>query len=671
MSLRAAPARALLAAAVVAAAPSCDKVPISDIEAGFSLADATWFEDEETLFVFYRVHAQQGLGPESTVEITFRTDAEAVPWTPLGQFPAVHTHLPVDCGAREWCGSTSLRLALPPREVGLRLRYHREGALALEAPLAVNLVGSGPPCTNRSLLVYGVMDATNTQVQWRARHQFPNLRNEEAGALGLRRAFSVQGAAHGDVGPLPQVNPYGYAFAPDCPGTLAPLGWGPVETTDRAVFDPGQLPVSASTSTAVCARATVTDAKGTFTAPAVARKNPEVRPAFPSLHSPIRANTAVGFLLHPCGRTISAEHLRVQEQRLLLDGAVEICLDQWRDPGFADSLASTIRARVDLVRAQGPDMVLSLALHHDDTSGQLAAGVELALESVLSFERDKSSPRVSGAFVFDSYAHAMSRPAVARLALWCPANLGDDLDIISDTSLRSCPLLPDLPDLRLGPFRVGNLPILPTRAQYLNFIQKYSDAQAGRMKELGFLAPERTPLSLNVDLGLFGVATFFNNEVLTASPGDAFSYCAGGDPLSRAVVFHLPATTDPFPLHDLPRIHETSPQPQYALGLLWDFPFLTRAEYEVVIAGSATAFSLTVPFGVSVAGQSYYGNQLWLASDIPLDHTLLQCTRFCDAPTFDSAGVYQVGVPFRPSYGDQCYRPRFPAPGDGGFPRDP
>jgi len=662
--------------AVVAAAGaglSCDKVPLRDINASFTVADASWFEDEETMFVFYRAYAEQGLGDQSAIEITYTTDTEVVPWTPLRELPAVHTHLSLDCTPRARCGSWSVRIPLPPRQVRLRLRYHREGSLALNAPLAVHLIGSGPAHTNRSLLVYGVMDATNTRVQWRARHQFPALRNEEVQELGLRRFFSVGGAAHGDVGPLPGDDPYGYAFAPGCPGTLAPLGWAGVETTDRAIFDPGELPLTASTSPAVCGSSTVTDARGTFTAPAVARKNPQTHPAFPSLHSPIRQNTAVGFLLHPCNRTISDPHLQMQEQRLLLDGAVEICLDQWRDPGFANAVAAIIGARVDAVRAQGADMVLTLAIHHDVTGGQLGQVLEQALETALAPEANKSSPRVSGAFAFDSFAYTTARPAVSRLALWCPANLGDDLDQIPDTSTRQCPLLPDIPDIKLGPFKIGNLPILPTRKQYLTFIQKYSEAQAGRMKELVFLAPERTPISQNVELEPFGVATFFNNEVLTAQPEDAFSYCPGGDPLANAVVFRAAVFPDPLPLQALPQFHSLFPQQQYSLGLIWDFPFLTRAKYEVVVAGSATAFSLTVPFGVGVDTEAYYGNKLWEASDIALGQTLLQCTRFCDSPTFDSAGVYNVTASFRTAYQGQCYRPSFPAPGDedGGFPRDP
>jgi hypothetical protein len=656
--------------AVVSCA-ACEKVPIVDINAGFSLADAAWFSQEETLFIFYRVGAEQGLGAESQIEITYRTDDGEVPWTHISELTTVHTHVPVDCGSKARCGSTSLHVAKAPRQVGVRLRYHRDGELTLPAPVSLNIIGAGPAWSHRSLVVYGVFDEGNTQVQWRARHQFPTLRNEEVQELGLRRTFRVSEPRYGDLDQAFERSPYGYASTPVCPGDLAPLGWAPIETSARAVFQGEELPDAASTASIVCAQSTVTDAKGTFQAVALARKNPEVHAAFPALRNPIRTNTVLGFLLRPCARTISEPHHAMQIQRLLLEGSPEICIDNWRDSGFANQLATRFKARIDEVRTLGRDMVLSVALHHDDTTGQLAGLIETALLQVLPSERDKSSPRVSGAFVFDSFGHTVTRSTLKHLVLWCPAALGDDLDQIPSAAQRSCPLLPDNPDLKLGPFRFSNLPILPTRAQYLNFIGRYSDAQAGRMRELLFLAPERTPISQNVQVGDFGVATFFNNEILTAAPSDAFSFCQPEDPRAAAVVFRTELSPDPLPLELLPEAHQAVPQSSYELGLVWDFPFLLRLEYEVVIAGAATAFSLSVPFGIAVSDQAYYGTELWQGGEFPLSNVLLQCTRFCDHPTFDSAGVYNVGTSFRGAYRKQCYRPRYPVPSDGGFPLDP
>jgi hypothetical protein len=661
------PACLPLLAAMVAQV-GCEKVPLVDIQARFARADSIWFAEEETLFIFYRVEAEQGLGPASQIELSYRSGAVEQDFTPVPELTPVHTHLPVDCGSRALCGSTSLRVAQAPREVRLRLRFHRDGQTTLDAPVAFNVVGKGPAHTNRSLIVYGVFDDSNRQVEWRVRHQFPNLRNEEARALGLRRSLRISDPRHGEVVvPFPG-NPYGYAFAADCPAALLPLGWAPLETSLPAVFEENALPLPASPSPLVCALATVTDGKGAFQAAAVARKNPQVRPAFPVLRSPIRRNTAVGFLLRPCTRTISEPHRALQVQRLLLAGQPEICVDNERDPALAETLAARFRARIDGERALGKDMVLVLALHHDDPGGALAGAVEQALAQVLPFERDRGSPRVSGAFVFDSVGYALRSAELRSLVLWCPAKGADDLEAAAQ---RACPLLPELPELKIGPVTLSNLPILPTRAQYLKFIDKYSEAQAGYMRELAFLAPERTPVSENIQVGDFGVATFFNNEVLTPAASDAFSYCASGDPLASAVVFRSAATPDPLPIAALAEVHALAPQPAYALGVLWDFPFLARLTYETPIAGVTGAFSLTVPFGVSFTGRETYGTELWQQGEFSLRNTLLQCTAFCDHPTFDSAGVYNVTIGFRRSFRDRCYRPRNPVPDRGGFPLDP
>lgn len=664
----------LLTALAALANGACDKVPLVDIHAYFTLAEAAWFEEEETLFFFWRLDAMQGLGPDTQLEVTYRTDDVALPWTALDELSPVHTHLPVDCGITGLCGSMSLKVSGAPREVGLRLRYHRDGELVRDAFLNVVRVGRGPPHTNRSLLVYGVFDETNTLVQWRGRHQFPTLRNEEAQQLGLRRRFTVSSPRHGDVGAMPEGNVYGYGFSAACPTDLAPLDHPPLTTDARAIFEPTPLPLSASTSPVVCAEAAVVDGRGAFQTAALARKNPQVAPAFAALRSPIRENTRLAFLLRPCARELSEPHLAMQRQRLLLESPDEVCLDDWEDPGFTSLLAGRLQTRIDQARLAGNDMVLVIAFHHDDASGQLARKLEQALETVLPSEGEKSSPRVSGAFVFDSRGYLLQNPTLSRLVLWCPAivpGVFDDLDALPSVSQQACALVPQTTDLDLGPFRVANLPILPTRPQYLTFIDRYSEDQAGRMTGLSFRAPERTPLSENLEVGPFGVATFFNNEVITAAPSDVFSFCSEGNPRAGVVVFRTSLSPDPFPLALLPDTHLATAEQNYALGIVWDFPFLVKLDYEVVVAGAATAFAITVPFGIASPAEAYYGALLWQEDTFPLAETLLKCTRFCGHPTFDSSGVYNVVLPFDQTYRNLCYRPRYPAVGDGGFPRDP
>lgn len=679
--------RPVVLALLTAATASCGKVPIHDVGAAFLLADTSWFAEEETLFVFYEVEAEQGISENSLIEITYATDDERVDWTPLSAFEAVHTHVAVDCGTTSLCGSTSLHIAGEPREVALRLRYHRDGALALEPETVFNVVGPGDPHSNRSLVVYGVFDERNQRVQWRGRNQLPALRNQEATALGLRRWFQIEDQAFGTDALATDDNPYSYGER--CPADFQAAGLASVETEERAVFDEADLPIEASEHAAVCATATVRDATGTFSTSAFAQKNPEVRAAFPALNSPVHDATLVPFFLEPCERTISAPHEEMQRQRLQMQGLASLCIDDWEDPAFEDRLVEAFSDAVEAERANGEDMVLLIGLHHDDSD--VSELVERALAQLVPEERERSSPRLAGAFVFDSDTHTQSLDGMAQSTLWCPASVYG-----ADASTQGCAVLPDTLEIELGPFTFGTLPILPPRDQYLDFIDTYSEAQAGEVTSLTFRAPEFAATSDHADVGDYGVVTFLDDELISAEATDAFSYCTNDDPwvfvfrsellqseaIQEAIAEQcasgeLPedlcgvATLGLLPIEYLPDWHLQFAEESYDLGLFWDFPFLLHMEFEFVVAGSVSAFGFSVPFGLAEPGESYLGTEMWTTESFPLDERLTQCTRFCDHPTFDSAGAYHVTDPFETTYTSSCYVPQYPELGDSGFPLDP
>lgn len=670
---------------------SCNKVPIYAVNAGFNVADTAWFEDEETLFVFWEVQAEQGLGDPSVVEITWATDTERVDWTPVVDLEMVHTHVPVDCGHDELCGSASIHIPLEPREVQLRLRYHVDGELALEPDTVFNVINSGPSHSSRSLVVYGVFDETNQFVQWRGRHQFPTLRNEHATDLGLRRWFSVDEQTYGTAVVATEGNPFAYGIR--CPEDFVDAAIDGVETERRAAFNDQSLPLAASDDALVCGASTVSDATGRFTTPAFAHKNPEVRPAFPMLRSPIEQAARVDFFIAPCTRVISEDHEEMQRQRILRPNLETTCSEGWQGDDWVDDLAAQISDAIEARRPQGDDMVLVVGLHRDEPG--LADAVEEALLMVVPEERHRASPRLAGAWVFDSATREVS-PDLTSSTLWCPAEVSDDANPL-DPALRSCPIAPDNPDLELGPFSFGTLPILTDRADYLDFIDTYSKRQAGEVKALEFSTPYFATTTEHIDLGSFGTITFLNDESIDADPTDAFSYCPVDSPLNvffrsdiiaDAGFYDLIAADcdegvlDPtfcdaaaagvLPLSFLPEWHGLAQESRYDLGIFWDFPFLLRMEFEAFLAGQGSAFNFSVPFGIGTDGEQYLGTFTWTTETFSLEDELGHCTRFCDHPTFDSAGVYHVTDLFRATYASSCYRPVYPDPEeDYGFPRDP
>ncbi|MDP2345295.1 MAG: hypothetical protein Q8O67_30405 [Deltaproteobacteria bacterium] len=665
---------------LVASATCEPKVPIVDVGAFFAIADTTWFEDEQTLFIFYRVDSDQGLSDRSQIELAFRTDDVDQGFAEIETFENIHPHVVADCGLHTICGSWSVKVELPPRDVRLRLRYHEDGPLTLDADVDAHVTGTGPAFTQRSAIVYGVFDEANQRLQWRLRHQFPAIRNEDAQALGLRRSFTINDPAHGtvslDVEAQLLGDPYGYALPSLCPADFTPLGFAEVSTTDRAVFAAEVMPeLTASASGDVCAAATVVDALGPFTAPALARKNPEVAPAFPALQSPIAVSTQLPFMLETCGDIVSETHRVMQLQRMRLSEADVVCIDDFATLGFSDRLARRFQDRINAERDAGDatlrDMVLVIGLNRADSNDAVSIAVEAALAQVVDEENGKSSPRLSGAMVFDSEGYAPRSAAVARLVLWCPAGLpGDNLETISNVSLRSC-AVQLAEDIKLGPVRIASLPILPTRDQYLGFVERFNEDLAGSTTSLTFRSPIRTPLSDDVELGEFGRATFFNNEAISADVDDSFSFCPSPDPSAASVVIRIADVPDLLPLQLLPDVHDAFPQPRYALGIAWDAPFLLQMKYDAVLAGSVTAVGLTIPFGPHSPAEQFLGSPLWEQARIDLAEVLLQCSRFCDHPTFDSSGVYNVNDLFSGFYRNQCYAPNFPESTDGGFPIDP
>ncbi len=654
------------------------RVPITDVGAQFTLADVTWFEEEQTLFVFYRIEAREGLSINSQVELEYRTDEVNQEFVALDELTPVHNHVPVFCGPHGLCGSFSLHVELQPRDVDLQLRYHRDGELALDADTTYNVVLRGAPHTNRSAVVYGVFDEENIHVQWRLRNQFPAIRNEEATELGLRRRFTVQDSGWGDLTQARDrfsTNPYGYGMFGECPDTFSPHASPPVTTLRRAAFDPVELPEPSYPLPFMCGRSTVTDATGDFTTVALAQKNPQTRPAFDTLRTPVVEPVQIPVMLQVCNDPTSIEHREMQQQRLFLQPTDAICIDDWDVNGFPGRLATDLSAMVDAVRAEfGRDMVLVVALNRPNNRA-IAEAVEAAFSIMVPPENERSTPRLSGVFMFDSFGYVISDPAVARLVLWCPSNFNsNDLDAIPDTSARSCAVQATTEFPPGNDVSLGSLPILPTEPQFEDFIQQYGVGQTGRMTALNFKAPTRTPTTENVPLGDFAVVTFFNGEQITPAIGDGFSYCADDD--TGLVVFrlgNLPDIPDILPLSLLGELHPQIPiSVTYELGLLWDFPFLLQAEYEQVVAGGAgNRFGFTIGFGFGTPAEAFLGGFLWEQDEFDLSGVLEQCTAYCDHPTFDSSGVYNVTELFSPNYASRCYRPQFPQLDDDGFPPDP
>jgi len=395
-----------------------------------------------------------------------------------------------------------------------------------------------------------------------------------------------------------------------------------------------------------------------------------------------------------CANVVSDAHLAMQQQRLLHDTDT-VCVDDLDEPGRRAALVRRLNARIDEERRAGDDLVLSIVLNRDDADEAVAEALESALQDVLVEERTKTSPRAIGAVVYDSNSFDQRIPEVKPYLLWCPAALGiDDLAELVDPSVLNqlfhCAVsldvaVPiDLPE-PLDRLTIAQLPLLATRRQFLNYVARYGEGAVGETTGITVLAPRRSADARDVVVGdRFGfgdlldplspfsstdIATFFDDEYLTVLPDEALSVCAGD--ASGHVVAQADLAEEPLPLDALPARHADDPRPRYQLGLRWDGAFYLRFDYRAVLGTTTEVVGLTLPFSPSLPGNVSFREQLWTAATFDLRDELTKCRRFCDHPTFDSAGIYQVQALFAPTYQNDCYAPRFPTPDDGGFPDDP
>ena len=136
----------------------------------------------------------------------------------------------------------------------------------------------------------------------------------------------------------------------DCGDTGDLLDLAPVSTQERAVFHPETLPLEAADAPVICVDATVRDGVGLYTTTAMARKNPEVAPAFPVLRSPVAEARVLPFFLGPCDDEFDARHARMQRQRAGMQGVPTTCIDDWDAPGFEERLMEDFLAALEGAR---------------------------------------------------------------------------------------------------------------------------------------------------------------------------------------------------------------------------------------------------------------------------------------------------------------------------------
>ena len=380
------------------------------------------------------------------------------------------------------------------------------------------------------------------------------------------------------------------------------------------------------------------------------------------LRSPVEDATPIKFYLAPCQRTISASHARMQRQRLILEDIDTYCIDDWQTPDFVERLTRTLRDAVNAERRNGRDMVLAIALHRDESAiGDLvesAVGAVVTPELTRSTPVGRgicvrqlvppTGRRVIanvGLVVPDgTERRPCGHPSVRRLGgVLCLARRSQPG--ARPFQFGVLPILPDRPSYlrfvdRYSEREAGNMKRLfyrvPAFTPTSRNINLLDFGVATFLNNEVFSAEAEDAFSYCGEGGLDRVvfrSRQLEDDVVRQqfcpadgtsplplpipepspepSPGTQPGADAGSSPVTSdggtAPVDNStaePGTCDLIqfgfiPIAALPTWHNTFPETLYELGVAWEFSFLIRLEFSSFLAGSVSAFSASVPFGVS------------------------------------------------------------------------
>ncbi len=686
----------------------CSKVGLIKLEPSLALGQAYWFEEEKTLFVFYRVTREEPFDDLGRVEVNFEGNGDgrktypgewddvsslATPeaqvtdsvdpetfWHNAVGFKSLHTHLPVDCGTHERCGSLSVNLAHAPDSVKLRYRFHADGIANTTWELP-NIQVSGRFFPH-SFFVYGVFDQSNRFTRWQGQHAFPSLSHQEAVALGLRRWFEVDRVAWGVAeknDPFPHMSLFG--SAEDCSGLTALGDEASVHSDDgSARWSKIPLPTAAFDTPEVCSIARFSDGTGKprqFTA--FARKNPIVSPVKTILNSHSHETQIIRVKLTLCHGAKDQAFEDFQAARLLFTGGEPtICLDE---PNTFDRyfLANQLY-KIIKPYTTGEPMSLSLVMPmlHRETRDRALLHDEV--QAGLAITRAEL-PEIAAVLVYDSVVKTTINPELLTKVVWCPIFLGPSVP-------QACRALPD--KAQLGPINIKLSPLLPT----LEGFHGLSDEQrsGSEITQLTIRAPAQSqnlafelmdrpdanpppefpedPEKIQEKLPhLFSYST---NDGLAVNADQALSYCADGDPYGllgfkpQYEGINPDQAVSASPLMGIGFAHNTAGlDALYHLGIIWQLPFLLELRYKTKIKGGIGSGKFVIPLGFTPRSDELIGDEVWDFESIDVSQALTKCHEFCNHPVFLENGVYAFRNSWRSKQAVSCYRPHIPVNGEG------
>jgi hypothetical protein len=656
---------------------SCRKVPLREAAGSISHGSVHWFENEKTAFLFFAVYEL----PERLIDPTFefswseQTPGGGVVERALAEIDlsqAVHQHEFVQCAKGIVCGSYSFKADNPLVSAFFQFRYDRSSPLALTVNLSPTNHQAGDTANAYSALLYGVFDEKNSYTNVRVHHNFGSPSNEEVLSYGMLRKFEVSEPVlfapepevitnHRETVQSPLMFPAAF-----CPAVTEPVSILEGETKWLATRLNPETGVSGA-----CFNATYLDRNDqpllSAKVSSYAFRNPEVQDSSLTFTTPLKPVNEIPVLVKICddepsaGAMIDNEFLNYQRFIMgIVNRPEDLCFRIGKETEFKQAFESHIAERLVNAKATnttGADFMF-LVLLHEKFSREfitLQGTIADALTTIAKTEEASVSPRLVGSFVYSGSTNFIPTASQRKSLTWCPQELLAGM-FIPGLGAENCLTMRarDL-DLRVINF-VQPLGPFPSLENYTDYVKEYGDTGLARSPDLTFSSPQ---LTVNSQVEKSTNITFFDAERFSLTAGEYAKVC--GDRLDPDVLSFFvrtpdqPASVPSIPLYDMNgEWLSDDADGEYRIGIQWEFPYWGGVRYNSALTGKVVT---VVPFQQSFKAFEQLGDPKWVTDSWKFGKYVQKCSKYCDNPMFDEAGIYQPNNLWRTAFDDRCPLP--------------
>ena len=656
------------------------KAPLVESSGFLSIVGAHHSSEENVSYVFFEIHENERILDHALLQYSLKPSVSASrdtqSWKNLDLNTGVHLHSVNPCATNVRCGSFSWHSSESNEVIHLRMLYHPEGTADLkDNATARTLVGP-------SAMIYGVFDEQNEHTQVRVEDNFGIPSRLDSPNYGMKRRFLIRSPQNAAASKTDMDTLTGQRLD----NYLYPATFCTKDETGTAVKDftgyRSWLPTAftaTNTHNGVCFTADSTDKNGVRLTihPAFARRNPKFNRGQFRYANPLTDAIKIPLIIAYCSDAVGAGTARdstfYEYQRSLIgysEQAEDLCFTISDAGSFRNSFKNLIATKLSAAKAAsltGQDFIFTIVLHQNLTSEFRLVHQVIAEETnaLIKTEEPKVSPRLAGAFVYDSRSDFRPTADQETRIIWCPQTRPNDPSKPPTSANENC-MVQDIAKINLEFLNfVTSLGPFPSLPDYKDYVSKYGDRGLAKKPDLTFASVPHNGSTFQETSAVR--VTYFDSERLVIANDEHVRVCWERDQSYLLNTLMLredgqAASTPGIPIRTAEsKWLMNAGRGSYRLGLSWELPFIGKITFRSSIQGT---FISLVPFGRSFNSYQRLGDSRWLLPSMDLGELLQVCNSYCHHPYFDEHGTYQIPVTFDSTYQSGCVTPRYPIFGE-------